>query len=340
MVAKTFDAQRDFDLAEKCDELKSELETIDYETIPESVILQTISTLLLKECRKKDILKLEKNKVIDCWPRAVDAITSAAEYFRNYYRIPVSHLIPYPNLIVPFSYYFYYKKDKPTGVQQQYLEDFFWRVALGGRYSQSVEGRLAQDIQKIDLIIKGKLPKYDWAVDVSAEFIENNGWFSVGRSFIKGLLCLLAHQEPKSFIDNSVVRISNDWLKQANSKNYHHFFPRAYLGKVGGIDEFHINHIANITIVDDFLNKRQIKAQAPSKYMKSFKSKNPDLASCMKTHLIDIDSFGVFEDDYDTFFKKRCKAFSKELKKRIIAQDVDKREKALPADETIPVELE
>ena len=137
MVAKTFDSKRDFDLAEKYDELISELETVDYGTVPESVVLQTISILLVKECRKKDILKLSKKKVIDIWPKAVDAIKSAVDYFRNYYRIPVSYLIPYPNLIVPFSYYFYKKKHKPIGDTQKYLEDFFWRVALGGRYSQT-----------------------------------------------------------------------------------------------------------------------------------------------------------------------------------------------------------
>jgi hypothetical protein len=339
MVAKTFDSKRDFDLAEKYDELISELETVDYGTVPESVVLQTISILLVKECRKKDILKLSKKKVIDIWPKAVDAIKSSVDYFRNYYRIPVSYLIPYPNLIVPFSYYFYKKKDKPIGDTQKYLEDFFWRVALGGRYSQSVESRLAQDIKKIDKIIKGNLPKYEWAVDTSTKYLENNGWFSLSRAYIKALLCILAHQEPKSFIDNSVVRISNDWLKQANSKNYHHFFPKAYLKKKGE-DEYYINHIANITIVDDFLNKREIRAQAPLKYMERFKRKNPQFSTCMKTHLINVDTFGIFEDNYDKFFSKRCKAFSRELQKRIIPQEVDSKEQAVTADSTSQLEME
>lgn len=340
MVAKTFDSKRNFDLSEKYDELLVELEEVGYGTVPESVVLQTVSILIKKECRKKDILKIEKSRFIDIWPMAVDAIKCAVDYFRNYYRIPVSYLIPYPNLVVPFAYYFYVKKDKPTGDKQRYLEDFFWRVALGGRYSQSVESRLAQDIRKIDHIIVGKCPRYDWAVDTTAKFVENNGSFSLSRSYIKALLCILAYQEPKSFIDNSVVRISNDWLKQANSKNYHHFFPKAFLKKKGE-DEYYINHIANITIVDDFLNKREIRAQAPSKYMNKFKKKNRMLAACMKTHLIgDVDKFGVFEDDYDSFFNKRCKAFSRELQERIIPQEIDSKEPAVTAESTSQLEME
>ena len=339
MVAKTFDSKKDFDLAEKFDALRLDLETVDYGTVPESAVLQTISILLAKECRKKDILKLPRSQVIGAWPAAADAIKEAVDYFRNAYRIPVSRLLPYPNLIVPFAYYFHKAKGKPTGTKKKLMEDFFWRAALGGRYSQSVESRLAQDARKVDAIVAGKTPRYDWPVDTSPEFIESNGWFAVGRAYIKALLCILAYQEPKSFVDDSVVRISNDWLKQANSRNYHHFFPKAFLKKQGETD-FYANHIVNVTIVDDWLNKRAIKAQSPSKYMKRFRRENDDLAASMRTHLINVDTFGVFEDNYDLFFRKRCQALSRALKKRIIQQNVDSKEPATAAKDTAEAEME
>jgi hypothetical protein len=339
MVAKTFDSKKDFDLDEKFEQLSTELESVDYGTLPGSVVLQAVSIFLVKECRKRDILNLPRQKVIDIWPLTADAVKNTVDYFRNAFRIPVSQLLPYPNLVVPFAYYFFKKGCKPTGKAQTLMEDFFWRAALGGRYSQSVESRLAQDIRKIDEIIAGRTPKYEWAVDTSPKFVADNGWFSVGRAYIKSLLCILAYQEPKSFIDNSIVRISNDWLKQANSKNYHHFFPKAYLSKKGEKDEF-INHIANITIVDDFLNKREIRAQAPSKYMRRFTKKNNNLDSCMRTHLIKIESYGVFEDDYEKFFDKRCQAFSRELKKRVIEREIDDKKPAVLAEETASEEME
>ena len=53
--------------------------------------------------------------------------------------------------------------------------------------------------------------------------------------------------------------------------------------------------------------------------MEEFKKNNPELAATMKTHLIyDLDEFGVWNNDYDTFFEKRAKAISEEIKKRII----------------------
>ncbi|MEH7094072.1 GmrSD restriction endonuclease domain-containing protein [Neobacillus vireti] len=322
MVAKTYDAELEFDLAEKFEGLIETLEQVGYETISDSTVLQTISILLVGECARKNILKLDKQALISIWDEAVDAIEKAVEYFRNYYRIPVSKILPYNALIVPFSYFFYHHPVKPVNEMRKHLDDFFWRVSLSERYSSGVETKLAQDIKRVDQILKGRLPNYDFQPDTSKENIINNGGFSANRSFIKAILCLMAYQEPKSFNDNSIVRINNDWLKQANSRNYHHFFPRAYL-KNRGENEFYINHIVNITIVDDFLNKNRIRAQAPSKYMKTFEKENKELDKVMKTHLIDdLDAFGIWKDDYDVFFDQRAEKISQELTKRIIPQKV------------------
>jgi len=322
MVAKTYDADSNFDLAEKYEELVERLGHVNYETIPDSTILQTISTMLVGECARKNILKLDKKSFINIWDAAVDAIERAVEYFRNYYRIPVSKMLPYNALLVPFTYFFYNHPNKPINEMKSYLDDFFWRVSLSERYSSGVETKLAQDVKRIDLIIKNKLPKYDYKVDTSSEYIIDNGWFSANRSFIKAILCLMTYQEPKSFNDNAIVRISNDWLKQANSRNYHHFFPKAFLKKRGD-DEFFINHIVNITIVDDFLNKNRIRALAPSKYMEIFKKENKDINNTMKTHLIDdLNVYGIWDDDYVAFFDRRAEKISEELGKRIIPQKV------------------
>lgn len=324
MVAKTFDHDKEFDLSEKFKELIENLRPLNYETISDATVLQCVSMILSGECNKQAILKLSKEHFIDIWDDVIDSVERAVEYFRNFYRIPVSQLLPYNALIVPFSYFFYFHKDKPTGSKQKYLLDYFWRCALSGRFSSGAETKLSQDIKRIDMILKDELPKYEWTIDISEEFILNNGWFSAGRSYIKSILCIYAYQQPKSFNDGSIINISNYWLKQANSKNYHHFFPKAYLRKQK-IDEFFINHIANITIVDDFLNKREIGSKSPSIYMKKFMRQNEYIDETVQTHLInDLEKFGVLDNDYDKFFNQRLKAISKELKKRIIEQETDK----------------
>ncbi len=226
MVARTYDYEKNFDLSEKFDQLMDSLKNVNYETISNATVLQIAALILTKECKRKIILNLDKEKFVDLWGQVADAVERTVDYFRDYYRIPVSQLLPYNALMVPFAYFFYHHNDKPTGDKQKYLQDFFWRVALAGRYSSAVESKLTQDIKKIDKILNGELPKYDWPINTSPEFIKDNGWFNAGSSYIKAILCIYAYHQPKSFIDDSLVNISNYWLKQANSKNYHHFSPK------------------------------------------------------------------------------------------------------------------
>lgn len=322
MVAKTYDHEKAFDLYEKFQELKQELQPSKYDTISSATILQLVSILIKKECTRKVILKLSKEEFIDKWDDATECLKSAVDFFRSY-GIPVSRLLPYNALLVPFSYFFYKHKTNPTGEIKKKLEDFFWRVSLGYRYSSAVESKLANDIEKIDKIINNELPKYEWSIDISPENLQNDGYFSTGRSFIKAILCLYAMQKPKSFDNHLDVNIDNSWLKIANSKNYHHFFPKSYMEKNQQHWEYwQYNNILNITIVDGYLNKNKIRAKAPSVYMKSFSEYNSALEETMKTHLIDdLNSFGVWSDDYERFFNERAKIVSKELYKKIIAQD-------------------
>lgn len=333
MVAKTYHIfekvnetdkeEKIFDLSVKYEELSAELSASHYDTIPSSTILQVVSILLEKDCTRKTILKLDKMAFINIWDEAVSCIKSSIDFFRSY-GIVVGRILPYNALIVPYSYFYFKYKKNPTGIMKKRLEDFFWRASLGFRYSSGVEGKLVQDIAKIDKIIADELPSYEWAVNVNKEFVRANGWFSTGKSFNKAILCLYAKQKPKSFDNNLDVIIDNSWLKIATSKNYHHFFPKAWLAKNRqDVPYFNVNHIVNITIVDGYLNKNVIRTKSPETYMKSFNSINEELEETMKTHLIDLHNDGVWDNDYYTFFENRLERISSTLNKLIIPQDTN-----------------
>lgn len=325
MVAKTYRAERvevvGFDLLDKYNELVAELMNSKYETISNSTVLQVVSMLMVGGCTRNQILTLEKADFIAIWDKAMDAIKRTVDYFRTF-GIPVSELLPYNALIVPFSYFFYKHPNKPVGIMQKRLEDFFWRCSLGGRYSSGVENKLAKDVSKIDRILGGELPYYEWRLNVDAEDLKLNGWFGTSRSFVKSILCLYVLQKPKSFDNNYDVLIDNSWLKKSTSKNYHHFFPKAYMKRTYlDMDYWRVNHILNITIVDAYLNQRQIKDKAPKVYLGEIALHNEQLEETLRTHLIDLDGFGVKDNDYERFFAGRAELVSLEIKKRIIEQE-------------------
>jgi len=318
MSAKTYDEKQNFDMEQKFQELLETLSENKFNTISSSVILSILSLILsrTKECKRKTILTLDKQEIIDTWDEVISALKESIDYFRSVYRIPVSAILPYDSLLVPFSYFFLNQKAKPKGNQVKYLEEFFWRISLSQRYSSSTESKLAQDIKRIDEILQGKRPNYSDIkinLDSPQTLIDTN--FSAGSSYCKAVLCLLAYQEPKDFQDNGKVILDNSWLKVANSKNYHHFFPKAYLKKAGLGNE---NSLVNISLVSDDLNKRKIRAKAPSVYMQEFIDENEDLVKSLESHLIfGLDEFGVSSDDYAVFLNRRAKALYDELKSRI-----------------------
>ena len=327
MVAKTYDHPRSFDLTEKVAELDALLVESGFGEIPPATVLQIAAACLAKDVTSKSILRLPKERIIDHWEEIIHATLRAVEYLRIELRVPVINLLPFPGLLIAFASFFNRTNDdRATAAQRKLLNDFFWRVSLAGRYSSSLESRANQDLQKIGLFVEEKPAEYEWPVDYSAKFIEQNGYFSTGRSFTKALLCLLAAEGPKSFESGASVTVRNNWLLRANSKNYHHFFPKSYMERrQPEVEWWRVNHIANITFVDDYLNKRVIGSKPPSTYLGNFMQKDPDLdlSPILFSHLISSEHFTVGDDDYGKFFTGRCEMISERLGSSIIAQSID-----------------
>ncbi len=259
---------------------------------------------------------MEKQQIIDTWDDVISAIRFSVDFFRSVFNIPVSNLLPYDSLLIPFSCFFYYEKENPIGDKLRYLREFFWRVSLSHRYSSATETKLAQDFKRIDKIRSGLRPKYDDIkvfLNSKQDLIDTN--FSVSNSFCKATLCLLASNEPKDFRTNGTVFLDNSNLKVANSKNYHHFFPKAFL-QGNGVSNW--NSIVNITLVGADLNKRLIRARPPSDYIRQFMDANDGLRSSIKSHLIEnIEEFAILDDDDSIFLDKRASLIFDALKSYI-----------------------
>lgn len=327
MVAKTYDIDRNFDLLEQYELLidnnnnGKDLEDAGFDTIPDQTVLQCISACLTGSIKRRDILRISKDDFITAWPLVKDAIFMAVDWLTSHLRIPVSQMLPYNALLIPLAYLFYKKSFQPLKAWEGTLyEQFFWWASLTNRFSSGVETKIEQDLNRMDEILQGNLPNYRSEIyRIKLEDLLDR-WFSAGEAFCKAILCLYAYQQPRRFDTNDLVKIDNSWLKQSNSKNYHHFFPNAYL-RNKGYDYSQSNVILNITIVDDYLNKRKIKARAPKDYMAEFQQKNKHFSETMQSHLItDLDEFGVWEDDFEKFQEARGDLVVQELNARLFPE--------------------
>jgi hypothetical protein len=328
MVAKTYDEKQGFDLVEKfenlrdgTDEEKQCLMAAKFETIAESVIMQCVSAIAQRAVRSRDILRLRREKFIESWQPMKAALFMAIDFVRSELRVPVSQLVPYQGILIPLTYFFHNTGNKkPTIEQVKRLQQFFYWAGLTWRYSSAAETKIGEDFNKMDDIIGGKAPTYAATeLTIDPKRIEETR-FSAGNAYCKSVLCLLAYQQPKSFDTNGQVNLDNSHLKIATSRNYHHFFPQAYIADQHKGKES--NLIANITLLDGYSNKHRIGKKPPSEYIGKFAKDNLHLGTTLTTHLIaDMSSYGVLADDYDTFIRCRSKAIADALSTKLLSPD-------------------
>lgn len=326
MVAKTYDEKKNFDLVERfemlrdgTDEEKQCLMAAKFETVAESIIMQCVSAIAQRAVRSRDILKLPREKFIESWEPMKASLFMAIDFVRSELRVPVSQLVPYQGILIPLTYFFHKTANKkPTIEQVQRLQQYFYWAGLTWRYSSGAENKIGEDFNKMDDIIAGIAPSYSATeLTIDPKRIEET-YFSTGNAYCKSILCLLAYQQPKSFDTNGAVNLDNSHLKIATSRNYHHFFPRAYVAEQHKGKES--NLIANITLLDGYSNKHRIGKKAPSDYIGKFSKDNTHLPATLRTHLIDeMTDFGVLSDDYDTFIKCRAKAITDALNVKLLS---------------------
>ena len=129
MAAKTYDEAKKFDLSEKYDALIENLSNVDYDTISSSTVLQAVSVCLVRECTRKSILNLEKQKFIDVWHQVESAFESAVDYLRSFYKIPVY------NFFRMMLYWFRLPTiSSITKIFRQVCSRIFFRITSGAAY--------------------------------------------------------------------------------------------------------------------------------------------------------------------------------------------------------------
>ena len=326
MVAKTYDEGRNFDLVEQFNLLRDGdddkdgdrcLRSAKFETIPEAIVIQGVGALSGKKIRSRDILKLKRDTFIENWNPMKQALFSAVDFVRHELRIPVSHLLPYPGMLVPLVYFFNsIGNKKATKTQRMLLEQWLYWTAYNTRYSSGAEGKIIEDLNRFDDIVAEKSIAYRAdEIRVESDVIKE-WWFSASDAQCKMVLCLFAFNEPKSFDTNGIVNLDNSNLKIASSRNYHHFFPKAFLAKKA--KDAWPNLMANITLVDGYSNKHKIRDSAPASYISKFEKENDEMAQTLKSHLIvDREKFGIDDNDYEKFIEMRSREIARQLNKKL-----------------------
>lgn len=326
ITAKTYKPDV-FNLVEKAKECRDNLNVAYKSVVSDSDLVKMVALCVKGGTTKKDQLRLTRDEMISSFDSVVKALNSAISFCIHSLKIPVGNMLAYTPILYLYVYFFYrynqtHSIESPSKKQQDYLIDYYWRCILTGRFGRATDTRIASDAKNvIDKILKDESPE-QFNVTLSVELFVANGSFGQKTAYIKGMIGLLMSLAPKSLSKNSLVSFDQNWVSMPDKNNYHHFFPLKMVGQAWTNEP--INNICNIILQDASTNQVDIGNRRPSDYIEEFSKNNSELQKTLNDHLIfNISDYGIQNDDFDTFIKKRASAFVEEIKRRLVIIDTD-----------------
>jgi hypothetical protein len=327
MVAKTFDPDSGFDLERKYydllegdDDGNKSLTDASFDSIPAITILQCIAAHLKGGIRHGDILRLDRQAVIECWPHVQETIFAAIDHMQSHLGVAVSRILPYPVMLVAFSNFFDRNKLKPANHDQsRYLAEYFYRAGLSNRYTSGSAVKMLGDLQKMKTIAQGKRPSYKGEdLEITPDTFRTKT-FAINDAFSKTVLCLLASMGPRNLQTNGLIKLNNSWLRKSSSRNIHHIFPKAWVKKQGKRD-WDANVIANIMLADEYSNQRVMTSKSPSDYLKIMRVSRSDLEAAMRSQFIGPDCLlAVEKNNFPDFVRHRSRSLMEKFKSLLYA---------------------
>lgn len=307
MVAKTW--RPDFNLRKRWEDFVAELEPVGFGGLASSTVLQALSAQLQDSIREQDILKINRDDIVDAWKHTTETIRRAIDYLRRAIPLPGSRFLPYPAMVVVFAQFVHANNLRsPDARQSAQLMLYYWRTGFSERYGSSPSSMIPQDLKRVTDIAEGNGEEMavDWPVwreDVLDQDLRT------GSAWCRTLLSVMAHARPRDIETGIEVVLDNSNLAQINSRHYHHIFPRKWLAKQG--IQKRVNSIANIMLVPAGTNLR-LGSKPPSQYMRPLAKNAGDAwRGWLRSHLINARAWEALQaDDFEAFLRARSQTIA------------------------------
>lgn len=305
----------DFDLVDSIDAIREVLADKSFEGIDRKAILRNVSAAVggaftvesIDELRKlkPDVLKAGTADTAQGLKRAVD-------FLSTHIKVPSFAVVPYTNQVVVLAEILR-RIPTPTAPQWRAIENWFWRSAISGYFSGWNSGMMASDLAGVAEFSKGNLNALELGFQVSTPSLWSSRTFRGNSAHSKILAIVLAYQGPKDFLTGLAIDVDKA-LAWQNSKEFHHFFPQAFL-RSKGVAASRISSLANMVYLSSSSNKL-ISDRAPSEYVGNLLAEyGAEARAWLATNLIDEAAISAaLADDYDAFLSARANLINERAK--------------------------
>jgi hypothetical protein len=296
----------DFDLVDSIDAVRETLEEKGFGNIDRKIVLRNLSAACdggfsvesIDTLREHDAARLKSavGSISEAYKRAVD-------FLATHIGVPNGDIIPYVNQLV-LLVEFFRLLPTPDAAEYRQIERWFWKTSLSGHFGGWNTGMMAEDQKNVQFFVTT-----GGEISVSTQLPDSGLWlakqFRGNNAHAKLLAIILAHHRPLDLLTGQ--RIDTDKaLAWTNSKEYHHFFPDAYL-KALNVPPRQRNCLANFVMLSSTSNKT-ISDRAPSAYLLEVKrAAGANLADWLAGNLIPMPAFeAALRDDFAQFLELRA----------------------------------
>lgn len=305
----------EFDLVDSIDAIRGVLAAKSFEGIDRKAILRNVSAAVggtftvesIDDLRKlkPDVLKAGTADTAEGFKRAVD-------FLSTHIKVPSFAVVPYTNQVVVLAEILR-RIPTPTAPQWRAIENWFWRSGISGYFSGWNSGMMATDLTGVAEFASGSLDAFDMDFQVSVPSVWSSRTFRGNSAHSKILAILLAYQGPKDLLTGLAIDVDKA-LAWENSKEFHHFFPQAFL-RAKGVAAARISSLANMVYLSSASNKL-ITDRAPSEYVaRLLADHGAEARAWLATNLIDESAINAaLVDDYEAFLGARANVINERAK--------------------------
>jgi hypothetical protein len=297
----------EFDLGNTVDGIKSALEAKKYHTLDSKTFLRTLGAAAGGDFSAQSIDAL-RDLPLDKLTAAADAMKAAAmraaDFLATEISAPRAESLPYSNQFAVLCEVFRLIPT-PNSAQLAEIKAWFWRTTLSGYFGGWDSGQMTQDTRQIrDFAAGGTSSLGDGGV-VPTSSLWKLKPFRSNSAASKMLALMLAAGSPFDLVNGQRIDVDKS-LAWSNDKEYHHFFPQAYLSRVG-VSGAQANVVGNIVLLTSISNIR-IKDRAPSEYLAELiaQSGRAAVVDRMLSNLVPETALDfALVDDYNGFLSAR-----------------------------------
>ncbi|MFG2021451.1 GmrSD restriction endonuclease domain-containing protein [Actinomadura geliboluensis] len=322
MRAATWSPQ--FDLGKTIESIRSSLEAKKFHEFDNKTLLRALAAASGGDFSSASIDALREMSHEDL-SQAADitkmSAQRAADFLATEIGAPRAEALPYKNQFA-FLCELFRVLPHCNGEQLQEVKRWFWFTTLSSYFSGWDSGQMATDTRMLRQYALGKRSKLSVTAAVATARLWEIKPFRSNSAASKMLALMLAARTPLDLVNGQKIDVGKS-LSWSNDKEYHHFFPQAYLARMG-VGASKANVVGNIVLLTSKSNI-DIRDSAPSRYLREIIDKDGRAALLKRAESNLVPETAVdaaLADDYVTFLRLRSQHVHSEAQKLAgIAED-------------------